>query len=355
MINLDARIYVAGHRGLVGSALVRLLRRAGYRNLALRTHSELDLTNKAEVERFFADDPPAYVFLAAAKVGGILANSKYPADFITQNLLIQANVIESAHTAGVNRLLFLGSSCIYPKFAPQPIPESSLLSGNLEPTNRPYALAKIAGIEMCWAYNRQYGTRYLAAMPTNLYGPGDNYDSETSHVIPAVLGKMHQAKTSKKSEVVLWGTGTPRREFLYSDDLAEACLFLMNLNDESFDALIASETDPPLVNIGSGQDQTIRELAELIAKVVGYDGELKFDPSKPDGTPRKLLDISRLSSLGWRPVMSLSDGLAFAYRDFLDSCLALTSESETAKMNGKEPASFSRDSKPTLTPLAKNP
>jgi GDP-L-fucose synthase len=355
MMDLNARIYVAGHRGLVGSALVRLLQRAGYRNLALRTHSELDLTNRDAVERFFVDDPPAYVFLAAAKVGGILANSKYPADFITQNLLIQANVIECAHSVGVNRLLFLGSSCIYPKFAPQPIPESSLLSGNLEPTNRPYAVAKIAGIEMCWAYNRQYGTRYLAAMPTNLYGPGDNYDSETSHVIPALLGKMHEAKTNRKSEIVLWGTGTPRREFLYSDDLAEACLFLMNLNDESFDSLIASKTQPPLINIGSGQDQTIRELAELIAKVVGYGGELKFDPTKPDGTPRKLLDVSRLSSLGWRPAMSLNDGLAFAYRDFLASSVRPTSEFESGKMNGKERGAHARESAPVRTPLAKNP
>ena len=262
-MNPDARIYVAGHRGLVGSALVRALLRAGYRNLALRTHSELDLTNKAEVERFFSKDRPAYVFLAAAKVGGILANSKYPADFISRNLLIQANVIESAHQAGVKRLLFLGSSCIYPKFAPQPIPESSLMSGDLEPTNRPYAVAKIAGIEMCWAYNRQYATKYLAAMPTNLYGPGDNYDSDTSHVIPALLGKMHEAKTNNKNEIVLWGTGTPRREFLFSDDLAEACLFLMNLDDQTFDSLVTSETEPPLINIGFGQDLTIRELAQL--------------------------------------------------------------------------------------------
>ena len=298
-MNPDARIYVAGHRGLVGSALVGALLRTGYRNLALQTHSELDLTNKAEVERFFSKDRPAYVFLAAAKVGGILANSKYPADFISRNLLIQANVIESAYQTGVKRLLFLGSSCIYPRFAPQPIPENSLLSGYLEPTNRPYAVAKIAGIEMCWAYNRQYGTKYLAAMPTNLYGPGDNYDSDTSHVIPALLGKMHEAKTNNKNEIVIWGTGTPRREFLYSDDLAEACLFLMNLDDQAFDSLVTSETEPPLINVGCGQDLTIRELAQLIAKVVGYGGELRFDSSKPDGTPRKLLDSSRLSSLGW--------------------------------------------------------
>lgn len=326
-MNLDARIYVAGHRGLVGSALVRALHRAGYRNLALQPHAELDLTNKAEVERFFSKDRPAYVFLAAAKVGGILANSKYPAEFISRNLLIQANVIESAYQAGVDRLLFLGSSCIYPKFAPQPMPESSLMAGYLEPTNRPYAVAKIAGIEMCWAYNRQYATKYLAAMPTNLYGPGDNYDSDTSHVIPALLGKMHEAKINHKNEIVLWGTGTPRREFLYSDDLAEACLFLMNLDDQVFDSLVTSETDPPIVNVGSGQDLTIRELAQLVAKVVGYDGELRFDSSKPDGTPRKLLDTSRLSSLGWRPTVSLSEGLEIAYRDFLDSRRRATGKS----------------------------
>ncbi len=319
-MNLNSRIYVAGHRGLVGSALVRALRRAGYSNVALRTRAELDLTNQAEVEHFFAKDQPGYVFLAAAKVGGILANNTYPAEFISQNLLIQANVIEAAHKVGVNRLLFFGSSCIYPKFAPQPIPENSLLSGPLEPTNRPYAVAKIAGIEMCWAYNRQYRTRYLAAMPTNLYGPGDNYDSETSHVIPALLCKMHEAKTSRKREVVLWGTGTPRREFLYSDDLAEASLFLMNLNDQTFDSLVASEADPPLINVGSGQDQSIRELAELVAAVVGYDGELTFDPSKPDGAPRKLLDTSRLCSLGWRPTVTLREGLEVSYRDLFELC-----------------------------------
>jgi GDP-L-fucose synthase len=327
-MNPDARFFVAGHRGLVGSALVRALHRAGYRNLALQTRAELDLTNKAQVERFFSKDRPAYVFLAAAKVGGILANSKYPADFISLNLLIQANVIECAYQAGVKRLLFLGSSCIYPKFAPQPIPESSLMSGDLEPTNRPYAVAKIAGIEMCWAYNRQYATKYLAAMPTNLYGPGDNYDSDTSHVIPALLGKMHEAKINNKDEIVLWGTGTPRREFLYSDDLAEACLFLMNLDDQSFDSLVTSETEPPLINVGSGQDLTIRELAQQVAKVVGYEGELRFDSTKPDGTPRKLLDTSRLSSLGWRPTIGLSEGLEIAYRDFLDSRRGATGKSK---------------------------
>jgi GDP-L-fucose synthase len=333
MMNLSARIYVAGHRGLVGSALVRGLRRAGYHNLALRTHAELDLTNQAGVERFFATDRPTYVFLAAAKVGGILANSTYPGEFISQNLLIQANVIETAHKVGVKRLVFLGSSCIYPKFAPQPIPEYSLLSGPLEPTNRPYAVAKIAGIEMCWAYNRQYGTRYLAVMPTNLYGPGDNYDSETSHVIPALIRKMHEAKSNRKSEIVLWGTGTPRREFLYSDDLADACLFFMNLNDQTFDSLVLSETDPPLINVGSGLDQSIRELAELVAAVVGYDGELTFDPSMPDGAPRKLLDISRLCSMGWRPNVNLREGLELSYRDLLELFSTSTVEC-SRKMSG---------------------
>jgi GDP-L-fucose synthase len=316
-MNLDARIYVAGHRGLVGSAIVRALRQVGYSNLLLRTHAELDLTNQPQVERFFDSERPRYVFLAAAKVGGIHANNTYPAEFISQNLLIQANVVENARKAGVDRLLLLGSSCIYPKFAPQPIREDSLLSGALEPTNRPYAVAKIAGIEMCWAYNRQYGTRCLAAMPANLYGPGDNYDLETSHVIPAIIRKMHEAKTTGQREVALWGTGTPRREFLYSDDLAEACIFLINLNSQAFDSLAGSETLAPLINVGSGQDQTIRELAELVAEVVGFEGTLVFDASKPDGTPRKLLDISRLSSLGWRPRTRLREGLALAYREFL--------------------------------------
>ena len=320
MIDHKERIYVAGHRGLVGSAMVRALSRAGYNNLVLRTHDELDLTNQAAVAGFFATERPRYVFLAAARVGGILANATYPAEFIFQNLTIQANVLESAYRTDVDRLLALGSSCIYPKFAAQPLREGSLLSGALEPTNRSYAVAKIAGIEMCRAYNLQYGTRYLAAMPTNLYGPGDNYDLETAHVIPALIRKMHEAKAGGQNEVVLWGSGTPRREFLYSDDLAEACLFLMNLDQEAFHALVASETDAPLINVGSGDDQNIRELAELVARVVGFGGVLKFDPTKPDGTPRKLLDTSRLSSLGWRPRTSLLDGINLAYRDFLECC-----------------------------------
>lgn len=316
-MNPEARIYVAGHRGLVGSALVRALRNAGYDNLLLRTHAELDLTNQAAVERFFVRERPHYVFMAAAKVGGISANNTYPAEFIFQNLCIQTNTIESAHRTGVDRLLFLGSSCIYPKLAAQPMQEDCLLSGVLEPTNRPYAIAKIAGIEMCWSYNRQYGTRYLAAMPTNLYGAGDNYDLETSHVIPGLLRKMHDAKINGQREVVVWGTGTPRREFLYSDDLAEACLFLMNLDRGMFNSLTGSETAAPLVNVGSGDEKTIREIAELIADVVGFDGLLRFDADKPDGTPRKLLDSSRLSSLGWHPRVGLREGLELVYQMFL--------------------------------------
>jgi GDP-L-fucose synthase len=316
-MNRNAKIYVAGHTGLVGSALVRRLRAAGYSNLVVRTHAALELESQAEVESFFASEEPDYVFLAAAKVGGILANNIYPADFIAQNLVIQTNVIESARRAGVNRLLFLGSSCIYPKFAPQPILEEALLSGPLEPTNRPYAIAKIAGIEMCWSYNRQFGTRYLAAMPTNLYGPGDNYDLETSHVIPALLRKMHEAKVRNEKSVILWGTGTPKREFLYSDDLADACLFLMNLNDQVLDTSFEGARNPPLINVGCGQDQTIRELAELVADTVDYGGKLQFDTSKPDGTPRKLLDSSKLFALGWQPKTQLRHGLELAYRDFL--------------------------------------
>jgi len=316
-MNLDSKIYVAGHHGLVGSAIVRSLRRAGHNNLVLKARADLDLTDQAQVADFFAAEQPAYVFLAAAKVGGILANNTYPADFITQNLLIQTNVIENSRKNGVERLLFLGSSCIYPKLAPQPMREESLLTGPLEPTNRPYAIAKIAGIEMCWSYNRQYATRYLAAMPTNLYGPGDNYDLQTSHVIPALIHKMHEAKAHGQNEVTLWGTGTPRREFLYSEDLAQACLFLMNLDHQEFGLLVSGEVTAPLINIGSGQDQTIRDLAELVAETVGFNGLLKFDSSKPDGTPRKLMDISRLTSLGWSPQTTMREGLRLAYRDFL--------------------------------------
>jgi GDP-L-fucose synthase len=260
------------------------------------------------VEEFFASAQPEYVLLAAAKVGGILANDTYPADFLRENLKIQTNVIESAYHAGVKRLLFLGSTCIYPKLAPQPIREEYLLTGPLEPTNRAYALAKIAGIEMCWSYNRQYGTRYLAAMPTNLYGPGDNFDLKNSHVLPALMRKAMEAKSSGATEMMVWGSGTPRREFLYSDDLAEACIFLMNLDEARFSTLLTRE-EPPLINIGTGEDLTIRELAELVCSIVGFEGTLKFDPSQPDGTPRKLCDVSKINALGWRAKTSLEDGI----------------------------------------------
>ena len=305
----DSRIYVAGHRGLVGSAIVRGLEAAGYRNLLLRTREQLDLLDAAAVAAFFAHEKPEFVFLAAAKVGGILANDTYPADFIRDNLIIQTNIIESSRQAGVKRLLFLGSSCIYPKHAPQPMSESCLLTGPLEPTNRAYALAKIAGIEMCWSYNRQYGTRYLAAMPTNLYGPGDNFDLATSHVLPALIRKTAEAIETGRRSLVVWGTGTPRRELLYSDDLAEACLFLMNLDESRFATLFVEDA-PPLVNIGTGEDVTIRELAETVAKVLGFDGEIVFDSTKPDGTPRKLMDVTRLHQLGWRHTTSLEQGIS---------------------------------------------
>ena len=295
----DARIYVAGHRGLVGSAIVRRLQAAGHINIIARTHAELDLTHRPAVQEFMTTERPEYVFLAAAKVGGILANDTYPAEFIEQNLAIQNSVIHESWRAGVRRLLFLGSSCIYPRDCPQPIKEEYLLTGPLESTNRAYAIAKIAGIEMCWSYNRQYGTRFLAAMPTNLYGPGDNYDLQNSHVLPALIRKMHEAKERGIPEVIVWGTGKPRREFLYSEDMADACVTLMSMKDESFDGQATQY--PPLINIGCGVDLTIRELAELVAKTVGFKGALKFDTSKPDGTPRKLLDVGRLFCLGWRP------------------------------------------------------
>jgi GDP-L-fucose synthase len=317
-----ARIYVAGHRGLVGSAIVRNLEAKGYTNVLKRTHAELDLTDAAATDAFFAEHKPEYVFLAAAKVGGIVANNSYPAEFIRDNLVIQANVIHSAWKHGVTRLMFLGSSCIYPKMAPQPMREDCLLTGPLEPTNRPYALAKIAGIEMCWSYNRQYGTKYLAVMPTNLYGPGDNYHPENSHVIPALLRKFHEAKQRGDKAVTIWGTGTPRREFLYSDDMADACVFLMNLPDDRYTSLLGSDEsvsgrfEPPLVNVGVGEDVTIKELAELVGKVVGFDGELVFDTTKPDGTPRKLMDVSRLNGMGWKAGTALEPGLAGAYHDF---------------------------------------
>ena len=312
----DSRIYIAGHRGLVGSALMRSLHAQGYINLITRTHAELDLTNQRAVQEFFEQEKPAYVILAAAKVGGILANSTYPAEFIRENLAIQTNVIHESWRAGVKRLLFLGSSCIYPRDCPQPIKEEYLLTGPLEPTNRPYAVAKIAGIEMCWAYNRQYGTQYLAVMPTNLYGPGDNFDLANSHVIPALIRKIHEAKERGDPTVVVWGTGKPRREFLYSDEMADACIHLMNLADDRFDRLL-NEFSSPLVNIGTGEDLTIRDLAELVRKEIGYTGDIDWDSSKPDGTPRKLLDVGRIASLGWRARVDLQTGLWMAFRDFL--------------------------------------
>ncbi len=312
----DAKIYVAGHRGLVGSALVRCLNTKGYSNLVLRTHAELELRDQAAVRAFFAKEKPEYVILAAAKVGGIHANNTYPAEFIYDNLVIQSNVIHSAWQNNVNRLLFLGSSCIYPKQAPQPMTEECLLTGPLEPTNRPYALAKIAGIEMCWSYNRQYGTRYMAAMPTNLYGPNDNYDLNNSQVLPALIRKMHEARQRGDKEVVVWGTGTPKREFLYSDDMADACLYLLEQPEDRLSGLFSNE-QPPLVNIGCGEDLTIRELAELVADVVGFKGKLTFDTSKPDGTMRKVMDVSRINALGWKHKMPLKEGIVLSYQDML--------------------------------------
>lgn len=316
-MNLDSKIYVAGHRGLVGSALIRGLHARGYRNLVTRTHAELDLTNLAAVQEFFATEKPEYVLLAAAKVGGIHANNTYPAEFIHQNLAIQTNVIHEAWRNDVKRLLFLGSSCIYPKDCPQPIKEEYLLTGELEPTNRPYALAKIAGLEMCWSYNRQYGTRYITVMPTNLYGPNDNFDLNTSHVLPALIRKMHEAKVANADEVVVWGTGTPMREFLYSDDMANACLHLLEQPEEHLESLF-SDVHPPLVNVGCGTDLTIRDLAELIQQIVGFSGKLVFDASKPDGTLRKLMDVSRMTELGWRSTVSLSTGIDLAYQSYLE-------------------------------------
>lgn len=318
-----SRIYVAGHRGLVGSAILRKLAAEGYSNILVRTHAELDLTDQATTRAFFESERPEYVFLAAAKVGGILANSSYPAEFIHQNLAIQTNVIHESWRTGVKRLLFLGSSCIYPRDCPQPIKEEYLLTGPLEPTNRPYALAKIAGIEMCWSYNRQYGTQFLAAMPTNLYGPGDNYDLETSHVIPALIRKFHEAKVGGVDNVVVWGSGTPRREFMYSEDMAGACTYLMNLSDTTLEKLLGSvespegRMNPPLINIGLGEDVSVAELAALVGDVVGFYGHIVFDATKPDGTPRKLLDVGRVSKLGWSAKIALVDGVRLAYEAFL--------------------------------------
>lgn len=298
----NAKIYVAGHRGMVGSALVRRLQAGGYRNIVTRTHAELDLLDQKAVHAFLAAEKPDYSFIAAAKVGGIQANNVYRADFLYQNLMIEANLVHGAHLAGIQRMMFLGSSCIYPRDCPQPIKEDYLLTGPLEQTNEPYAIAKITGIKLCDAYNAQYGRQYVSVMPTNLYGPNDNYDLANSHVLPALLRKAHEARARGDSEYVVWGSGNPRREFLYVDDLADACV---HLAEQGYDG--------PLVNIGTGVDVTIRELAESVMKTVGFEGRIVFDSSKPDGTPRKLLDVSRLASLGWRAKTSLQDGLRLTY------------------------------------------
>ncbi|MFB5283670.1 GDP-L-fucose synthase family protein [Peribacillus sp. Hz7] len=303
-----SKIYVAGHRGLVGSAILRKLQKEGFTNLIYKTSNELDLRNFGEVLDFFEEEEIEYVFLAAAKVGGIVANNEYPADFIRDNLFIQTHVIDAAYKTGVKKLLFLGSTCIYPKFAPQPLREECLLTGELEPTNEPYAIAKIAGIKMCQSYHRQYGAKYISVMPTNLYGPNDNFDLHTSHVLPALIRKFHEAKVNNMSEVEVWGTGTPKREFLYSDDLADACVFLMNDYEGN-----------EIVNVGVGEDISIKDLAETIKKVVGFDGEIIFDTTKPDGTPRKLVDVSKINSLGWKASIPLEVGLQKAYQWFLEN------------------------------------
>lgn len=304
-MELNSRIYIAGHRGLVGSAILRALQSKGYHNFVLRTSSELDLRNREEVNNLFHEEQIEYVFLAAAKVGGIAANNDYPADFIRDNLLIQTNVIDAAYQFNVEKLLFLGSTCIYPKFAPQPLKEEYLLTGELEPTNQPYAIAKIAGITMCQSYNRQYGTKYISVMPTNMYGPNDNFDLKSSHVLPALIRKFHDAKENNVPTVEVWGTGSPRREFLHADDLAEACLFLMNHYNES-----------EIINVGVGDDIPIKELAELVQSIVGYEGEIVFNSSIPDGTPRKLVDVTKINQLGWEAKISLEDGLRSVYQSF---------------------------------------
>ncbi len=310
----NSKVYVAGHRGLVGSAILRTLQAQGYVNLVTRTREELNLAVPSRLEDFFAKERPQYVFLAAARTGGILANNTCPADFIRDNLLIQTHVIDAAYRFGVTKLLFLGSSCIYPKFAPQPMREEYLLTGRLEPTNEPYAVAKIAGIKMCQAYRRQYGFNAINLMPTNLYGRGDNFDLNTSHVLAALLRKFHEARISGAPQVFVWGTGTPRREFLHVDDLADACLFLMRVYD-----------DQDIINVGVGEDVSIRELAELMAEIVGYSGEIVYDTTKPDGTPRKLLDVGRIRQLGWRPKISLREGIKQTYQWYLDHASALVS------------------------------
>ena len=316
-MNRSDKIYVAGPRGLAGAALMRRLQAAGHTNLVARTHTELDLTDSTAVARFFAEERPDHVFLAAARVGGIVANNTYPAEFISQNLAIQNNVMTEAWRHNVQRLIFLGSSCIYPRDCPQPIRESYLLTGQLENTNRAYAIAKIAGVETCWAYNRQYGTRFIAAMPTNLYGIGDHYDLQNSHMLPALIRKTHEAKMRGDTSVTVWGSGTPRRELLFSDDMANACVFLANLPEKTYNDLFAENTLAPLINIGYGSDLSIREFAERVAALLGFSGELVFDASRPDGTPQKLLDSSRIHTLGWKPVTSLDEGIRLTYADFL--------------------------------------
>jgi GDP-L-fucose synthase len=313
----DHRIFVAGHRGMVGSAIMRKLHQHGYANILVRDRDQLDLVQQADVRAFFSGERIDQVYMAAAKVGGILANNTYPAEFIYQNLMVEANVIHEAWRAGVKKLLFLGSSCIYPRLAPQPMTENMLLTGVLEPTNEPYAIAKIAGVKICEAYNRQYGTDYRSVMPTNLYGPGDNYHAENSHVIPGLIRRFHEAKQSGAPEVLIWGTGAPMREFLYVDDMAEACLHIMELGRDIY----ASNTQPMLshINIGTGEDLSIRDLAKIIGDVVGYQGRIAFNTTKPDGTPRKLMNVGRMKSLGWQPQVGLRDGLALAYADFLAS------------------------------------
>ena len=317
--DLNQKVYVAGHRGMVGSAIVRNLQEKGYANIVTRTHKELDLTNQAAVQSFFEQEKPDQVYLAAAKVGGIHANNTFPAEFIYQNLMVETNVIHQAFMSGVRRLLFLGSSCIYPKLAPQPMIEDALLTGKLEPTNEPYAIAKIAGIKLCESYNRQYGQShgidYRSVMPTNLYGPGDNYHSENSHVIPALIRRFHEAKIGNAPEVVIWGTGTPRREFLYVDDMAAASVFVMELDKTNYD----QHTQPTQshINVGFGSDVTIAQLADEVAQATGYVGKISFDPSKPDGAPRKWMDSTRLNQLGWRAKVALKQGLQEAYREFL--------------------------------------
>lgn len=311
----STKIYVAGHRGLAGSAICRELAKQGYQNIITRTHQELDLEDQQKTEEFICDTKPDVVFLAAAKVGGIHANNTYPVDFLMSNLAIQSNVIKASHKANVQRLIFLGSSCIYPKNCPQPIKEEYLLTSELEPTNRPYALAKIAGIEMCWSYNRQFNTQYLAAMPTNLYGPNDNYDLENSHVLPALMRKIHEAKISNLPHVEIWGSGKPKREFLHADDLASALIYLINLNHDQFRELTKSDK-APLINIGTGSDQSIIDLADLIKDIAGFDGDFKLNSSKPDGTLRKVLNVEKINKLGWSSKINLKEGITQTYQDY---------------------------------------